>query len=134
MRIDNIQLEGTGSGTGTILSASLATTSSFLSGSIPVSSSNASYMDIGNMRIQWGSTSGLAGGSATLTFPVPFRNTNYSITANAINGSTGALIGVMVAQTNTTSAILNRNFTAGNPATVNAASEQVSWMAIGLKP
>jgi hypothetical protein len=84
------------------------------------------YYDIGTMRVQWGKSASYTNGQ-TITLPVPFANTNYSLTATAVNGgilfNAGAIsasqfsLGIVVSNTGS-----------------GTSGQGGSWMAIGLKP
>lgn len=85
------------------------------------------YIDIGNMRMQWGRNTGA--GNLIVTLPALFANANYVVTAS----SDGLLVGDTGSDTRTTSTfrIVSKNVvnSAGSD-----ASGTFSWIAIGLKP
>lgn len=57
---------------------------------VPVDDQAASgYMDIGGMRMQWGSGTTTGTTLATITFPIAFPNTNYSVVASVVGGGNG---------------------------------------------
>ena len=92
----------------------------------PVDDQTASgYMDIGNMRMQWGVQSGVAGGNNTLTFPVPFGvapvlNTNVTGSSNRFSSHAGV-------STTGATVYVRSNAGSGEP-------QSFHWQAIGLKP
>lgn len=93
---------------------------------------STNYVDIGTIRIQWGTTA-----SSSITFPVTFKDTNYSFTAN-INSSDGTseIWGIHIAAKTTTDITIVRKYdnAQSNCATITGTSYPASWIAIGLKP
>lgn len=92
----------------------------------PVNDQAASgYMDIGGMRVQWG-TETITVDNQAITFPAPFGNTPSVTTNNA----TFSDVFTMGRAVTTTGFISNaKNF---NGAVITGID--LSWMAIGLKP
>lgn len=91
-----------------------------------VDNGTSEYIDIGSVRMQWGSDSQTIG-ARNIVFPASFRDTTYTFTANvAFADSSDRTVNL---GTFTTTQILVR-VTAGG----NASSAPIRWMAIGLKP
>jgi hypothetical protein len=90
------------------------------------------YVDIGNMRIQWGINTQVTTAERTITLPAAFANTNYSVVLTTDNG-TAAL--AFAPRVGTVGSKTTTNFRARmalldlNPSTIN-----FSWQAIGRKP
>jgi len=99
-----------------------------------INDTNASsgYIDIGNVRIQWGIATGP--GTQMVTLPQPFASTNYSVTGNmfAINGDGVYSLVLSVNSTTQFSAVARYN--SGGSANEVAAGEGFMWQAIGIKP
>jgi len=91
---------------------------------------DSNYMDIGNMRIQWGLCPQGATGIETVTLPAAFANSTYRVTATArFLGSDPRFVSLPnTGRTNTT---FRAQSVDGNGANSSASFE---WMAIGLKP
>lgn len=87
------------------------------------------YMDIGNVRMQWGTDfSGIS--TSTVTLPAPFANADYSVTATVeTNGTTVYAVGIE--SFTTTSFDYRAVFTSTGG---SAGGSPVRWQAIGLKP
>ena len=97
-------------------------------GSIPVDDQAASgYMDIGNMRMQWGSGVGNGTTAVTATFPAPFADTSYRVTASTIGGGNGQTISI---QSKTTTGFTSTQVDVGG----TQRSNPFDYIAIGLKP
>ena len=103
----------------------------------PVDDQAASgYMDIGEMRIQWG-RGFPSSGILNITFPAAFADTSYSIVSSVnnlivSNNAPDALIAVGFGNLTTTGAVAESAFTTGG-ATAPSGSE-IFWQAIGLRP
>ena len=85
------------------------------------------YMDIGTMRMQWGSSASTGTTGHVVTFPVAFPNTNYSIVCQTTNGGNGQTINV-ISKTTTSFTVTTVDIN-GTPQNNN-----FDWQAIGLKP
>jgi bacteriorhodopsin len=106
------------------LTQSPTAASTMVSGTVAVNDNTASgYMDIGTMRIQYGTHNDANVDTTTVTFPMPFANTNYSVNATS-NTSAGSLC--TEAKTTTTFDI--------DRASTTTTTQVYSWFAIGLKP
>ena len=126
MRIDNIELLGTGIGAGSVLNA---TTSSITSQINDRGSSG--YFDIGSVRVQWGTESNI-GATGTTTLPVAFANANYSLVLTAQNSNTANVMTTSYhTRTTTNFAWVKRLLTSG---TMFDSTGPFNWIAIGLKP
>jgi hypothetical protein len=89
--------------------------------------STSGYMDIGDMRMQWGSGSGSGVTEVTSNFPAPFADTSYRVTASTIGGGNGQTISI---QSKTTTSFNSTQVdVTGTP-----RSNSFDWIAIGLKP
>jgi hypothetical protein len=119
MRIDNPSFNP--GGLNKVESASFVTATT-------ISNSNGSYIDIGDVRYQWGTTSTGGTGSRTLALPSAFLNAEYSFTANitGINDSASRTVNI---DTKTTSSINVRVTSNGS-----GSGAAFNWIAIGLKP
>mgnify|MGYP000265311272 FL=1 len=95
-------------------------------GSTPVNDQISSgYFDIGNMRIQSGRATS-SGGNVTVAFPMPFKDTTYSLVGTAANG---ADVNVTYDTDTTTGATFRTQETSGA-----GTNTSFSWQAIGEKP
>jgi hypothetical protein len=82
------------------------------------------YVDIGNMRLQWGNHNDNNVDTTTVTLPALFANTDYVV--NAISNSGGSLS--VAAEAKTTSTFdLDRSSSA-------TSTQTWGWFAIGQKP
>lgn len=89
---------------------------------------SSGYMDIGSMRMQWGSATG--DGARAVTFPAPFANTNYIPTVTAgFAGGAPRLASVNDSALSTTGMTV---IALGDNGLNSTAV--VYWQAIGLKP
>ena len=88
--------------------------------------SQSNYIDIGEVRYQWG-TEPSGANARTVIFPVAFKNTTYSFTANAESADYSSR--TINLGTKTATNILVR-VTAGG----SGSNTSFQWMAIGLKP
>ena len=90
------------------------------------------FVDVGDMRIQWGRNTQNIEGQRAVTLPAAFANGGYTVTATCDNGTAAASQlsrCVYIGGKGTTS------FTAFVAAgTDGASSLPFSWQAIGLKP
>jgi hypothetical protein len=95
---------------------------------VATTNANGNYIDIGNVRYQWGTNTNAVTSQRTITLPAAFANTNYSVIGNVVDQSSSDDRVVVIGTRSTT------NFLAR--VTVNAAGSAASfnWMAIGLKP
>jgi hypothetical protein len=89
------------------------------------------YVDIGNMRIQWG-IAPTASALRTITLPAPFKNTSYTVTANTNSNLTDPPQTSRVVMLGGKTA----NSFKGRVVQGNDGSSDFSfqWQAIGLKP
>jgi hypothetical protein len=97
----------------------------------------ASYLDFGALRIQFGRTSltGLntAAGSyniKTTNLPVPFANNTYTAVVSTTDPGNIAGIAIPITAATTTSF----SYSYSHMGTINSSSATVLWIAIGLKP
>jgi hypothetical protein len=106
----------------------VATASFVIATPIAVPANTGSYVDIGNIRFQWGTNVNPSTQLRTVTLPAPFANATYSVTANVVEQSTSDDRPISIG-TRTTSSFLARP-------TVNASvsASPFNWIAIGLKP
>ena len=91
-------------------------------------SSSVGYMDIGNMRMQWGVTT-VASFAETITMPASFANTSYSVVMTCESGTN------VVARVNSGSKTVNSfqvTTVLTNTGVLTAATK--SWQAMGQKP
>jgi hypothetical protein len=89
------------------------------------------YVDIGNMRIQWG-IAGSASGLRTVTLPAPFRDTGYTVTANTDSAAGDPpLLNRLVMLGGKTTGSFKGRAVKGDNTDSNFAFQ---WQAIGLKP
>jgi hypothetical protein len=111
-------------GKGSYFQLSQLPTGIVLDGTVAVADNTTSgYMDIGTMRMQWGTHNDGNVDTTTVTFPVPFANTNYSVVAVS-NTSAGSLS----AESKTTTTFdIDR-------ASTTVTTQVYSWQAIGLRP
>jgi len=88
--------------------------------------SNSNYIDIGNLRIQWGINTA-SGDSRLQVLPMPFGNTNYSvsITCDARTGAAPGDNGVRL------SCAENKTLTSFRLDN-NGTNIGFSWIAIGV--
>lgn len=97
-------------------------------GTLPaVDQSSAGYFDIGNMRMQWGSTGSVANGSF-ITLPVPFANSNYAITLTPF--ASGTRMASVFSTTATTFQV--SGWEVNSP--VGGIAVNAKWIAIGQRP
>ena len=96
-------------------------------------STSSSYIDIGNVRMQWGTFSSNTDGEQTVNLAVPFANTNYSISLqvkdpDGVNtGATG--IGYALPLSSSTAS----SFTVDRDNDVSSGAPTISYIAIGEK-
>jgi hypothetical protein len=117
MRIDNPSFNP--GGLNKVESASFVTATA-------ISNSNGSYIDIGDVRYQWGQNAG-SSGLRTQTLPAPFRDDTYAVTANPSLSDTGVRSIGIDGKTTTT-------FNARVVISSGGSGVGFSWIAIGLKP
>jgi hypothetical protein len=95
-------------------------------------SNNTNYVDIGTTRIQWGTNTGGAG-VQTYSFPVPFANNTYVITANAQSGATTFLESIHLERVSASQFQAVAMYVDGGNETPNNG-RTFFWTAIGQKP
>ena len=96
---------------------------------IPVDDQTASgYMDIGNMRMQWGQVFLASGSGEVITLPAAFANNTYSFTANGHNTNDPRNITI---EGQTTTTVTVDQWKADDR---TVATGLINWQAIGLKP
>tara|TARA_R110002073_G_scaffold333312_1_gene520643 strand:- start:614 stop:1408 length:795 start_codon:yes stop_codon:yes gene_type:complete len=89
------------------------------------------YVDIGTMRMQWGTFNTDASATAsTITYPVAFGNVP-SLTGSLTEGSVGR---VNLSFSNVTATSAKTRLRLIDSTVWSTDSHKVSWMAIGLKP
>jgi hypothetical protein len=90
------------------------------------------YIDIGNVRFQWGINTQNTTAARTVTLHAPFRNTNYAVDITSDNGTSALAfpprVGTYGSKT-TTSFMARMSLIDGA-----ASGHAFSWQAIGLKP
>ena len=92
------------------------------------------YMDIGTMRMQWGSQAGAAG-ARTVILPAPFANNTYNVVAGVGSDSAdNALVNFSVQTFNATTTTFEGRLTFEQGGTHGNAGEAFMWQAIGLRP
>ncbi len=92
------------------------------------------YMDIGDMRIQWGQHVQTGSSFNTITLPAPFANNTYSVTTAARQNNAATLYSTHIGTQNTTdfTALMLHTSTGG---TIGAGTGlTTNWQAIGQKP
>lgn len=97
----------------------------------------STYLDIGMIRIQFGSqTGGKYNQNTTVDLPVPFADTNYSISTTNQFNETGTSRWLAFITTKSTSSFTFRaGFLTQNSAVfATEANARINWIAIGLKP
>ena len=88
-------------------------------------SSQSGYIDIGNIRIQWGLSSVAVDTGTTITLPAAFGNTYYMVTCSPEGAAHG--FPADIRGRTTTTFILDRRNTA-------SGTFNWGWIAIGVKP
>lgn len=99
------------------------------SGISPTAEQN--YQDIGNTRIQWGTFVDTTTGSDTVSFPMPFLNTDYSFTATAVRDASNQISRTIGTGNKTTTSIDVQVYFPANTSTI---ATDIFWIAIGQKP
>lgn len=102
---------------------------------VDTTTSSSGYVDIGEVRMQWGTIpSNGSGGSSTgtYTFPAEFSDASYTITATPTSGNLTTSINLHVHNHTTSSFDYVKRFV--NETTSGLSTEQFRWMAIGTKP
>jgi hypothetical protein len=105
------------------------------SGGHPINDQASSgYVDIGTMRIQWGTISYSLDDETPMPLPAAFGNTTYKVLLslhaweyNAGKGPSDVSNGISVTAKSTTTFSVNRDNDLANVTTFD-------WLAIGLKP
>ena len=87
---------------------------------------SSGYMDIGDMRMQWGRFEFTSAAYADITFPASFANTDFSFVANPANGSSIDQIQQDIDA--------NRTVNSAKARALNSTTGFIDWQAIGLKP
>lgn len=85
------------------------------------------YMDIGAMRMQWGTFTTTTGTDETITFPAAFADTNYSFVATSEQTNTATSISV---NSKTTGSVVVDTWRSDNG---TALGSPTMWQAIGQK-
>jgi hypothetical protein len=109
------------------VSSSFATTAENLS-TVAITNANGNYIDIGNVRYQWGINTNTSTQLRTVTLPADFANTEYVVTANVVGQTDSTDRSVNIGTKTTT------NFTARPTTNGSNSASPFNWMAIGLKP
>lgn len=101
--------------------------------------SSSGYFDLGTMRIQWGTSSGFTVNSGsdnatTITLPVAFSSTTYTVTVTISGGtavpSNGSQVNAINDSKTTTNFVARaHNFAGGATGTI-----YYDWIAFGRKP
>jgi hypothetical protein len=92
--------------------------------------SASNYIDLGEVRIQWGKT-GTQSGLTTITMPAAMKDTNYSVNLTAQASSSVVLNGQASNLTTTTFDAMKFYLDAGGSGN---ASEDFFWTVVGLRP
>ena len=114
----------------TAISASFAITASNATTvtATPTSGSNGNWVDLGQVRYQWGTNTNTSTSLRTVTLPASFRDNTYSVTANVVDQTDSNDRPVAIGIRSTTS------FTARPTVNGNGSATPFNWIAIGLKP
>lgn len=89
------------------------------------------YIDIGTMRMQWGTFNDMTTGPDTLSFPVPFADANYSFTATAVRDSSSSISRTIGTGSRFAASIEVRVFF---PDGTSPIATDIMWQAVGVKP
>lgn len=128
---------------GLILAANFGISEQFYNGTkwVQISSNNPindqptiKYVDIGQVRIQWGI--GNTSAISLITLPVPFLNNTYSITCT-ISQNIGTVVAIVPSTFNKTTTNFETFFAQlNNKSSVitTATGQSFDWLAIGVKP
>jgi hypothetical protein len=115
-----------------VVSASFATTASnattIQAFPIAVPANTGSYVDLGNIRFQWGTNVLPSTQQRTVRLPVPFADATYSVTANVVDQSTSDDRPISIGTRTTTT------FQARPTVNASVSASPFNWIAIGLKP
>lgn len=106
----------------------------YIDGLNNVTTGSSGYLDIGNVRIQWGIQPGAASSLRTITFPQPFANNNYTITGNVMSTNSGGVFSLGLNPLTVNECIAAVRFNSGGGAEEVIAGEPFMWQAIGIKP
>lgn len=89
---------------------------------------SSKYIDIADVRIQWGTNTSGSVGSTSVTLPAPFADSTYSVTGSCLNSSSTYLFKL--------SSITASSFTGRVVTNADAGTSgiDVRWIAIGKKP
>jgi hypothetical protein len=116
----------------TVTSASFAVTASnattVIANPIAVPANTGSYVDLGQVRFQWGTNTNPSTQLRTVTLPAPFRDTTYSVTGNVVDQSTSDDRPISIGTRTTTT------FQARPTVNASVSASPFNWIAIGLKP
>lgn len=86
------------------------------------------YIDIGDVRIQWGTNTSGSVGNTSVTLPASFADSTYSVTGSCLNSSTTCLFKLNSITASSFSGRVVTNADAGT------SGIGVKWIAIGKKP
>ena len=92
---------------------------------------SSGYIDIGTMRMQWGTDDTGVAGTRTITLPAPFANTTYSVVSEVSRTAspTGkAVTNTIIVDSGSFTVLAGSNSSAAN------LIDPIMWQAIGLKP
>ncbi|MBL4879764.1 MAG: hypothetical protein JKX82_00435 [Oleispira sp.] len=92
------------------------------------------YMDIGAMRMQWGTYIGGAL-SGNIVFPMPFASASYSFTGTVAAGYNNRIYNLQSGTKTATQIYFSKVYmVTNNPIIQGAPGEIFDWIAIGIKP
>ena len=97
----------------------------------------STYVDIGNIRIQFGTqTGGKYNSNTTVTLPAPFADTSYAISAANQFNETGASRWLLFLVNKTASSFTYRSgfLTQNSSEFATNTGNRINWIAMGLKP
>ena len=97
----------------------------------------STYVDIGNIRIQFGTqTGGKYNSNTTVTLPAPFADTSYAVSAVNQFNETGASRWLLFLVNKTTSSFTYRSgfLVQSSSEFATNTSNRINWIAMGLKP
>jgi hypothetical protein len=99
-----------------------------------IKDSASGYIDIGSVRIQWGSVVGGSSSPQTVTLIVPFKDTSYHFSLSVCNGSNVAYSYSVDNNTKTTTTCKITKSFANGSGIGSWTGEPFTFFAIGLKP
>lgn len=107
-----------------------------IAGQLPVATINdqsaLKYVDVGTVRIQWGTVPG-GSSTGTITLPAAFANSNYTINGSITSTSTNTALSVNF-NTHTSTTVNYSKTWSNSGGSGSIIAEEFRWQAIGLKP